>query len=44
MSDSIYHMTLKLLKIVFFGMKTLRFCLLLRNVINGHHYVTLKNL
>ena len=33
MLDSIYHMTLKLLKITFFGVKTSRFCHLFRNVI-----------
>ena len=32
MLDSIYHMTLKLLKNHIFGMKTSRFCHLLRNV------------
>ena len=33
MLDSIYHMTLKLLKNHIFGVKTSRFCHLLRNVI-----------
>ena len=33
MLDSIYHMTLKLLKNLVFGVKTLRFCHLLRNAI-----------
>ena len=33
MLDSIFHMTLKLLKNHIFGMKTSRFCHLLRNVI-----------
>ena len=33
MLDSIYHMTLKLLKNRIFGMKTSRFCYLLRSVI-----------
>ena len=34
MLDSIYHMTLKLLKkITYYGVKTSRFCHLLRNVI-----------
>ena len=33
MSDSIYHMTLKILNNHIFGEKTLRFCHLLRNVI-----------
>ena len=31
--DSIYHMTLKLLKNLIFAVKTSRFCHLLRNVI-----------
>ena len=34
MLDSIYQMTLKLLKNHIFGVKTSRFCHLLRNVIN----------
>ena len=33
MLDSIYHMTLKLIKIRILGVKTSRFCHLLRNVI-----------
>ena len=33
MSDSIHHMTLKLLKNAFFGVETSRFCHLLHNVI-----------
>ena len=33
MLDSIYHMTLKLLKNHIFGVKTSRFCHILRNVI-----------
>ena len=33
MLDSIYHITLKLIEIAFFGVKTSRFCHLLRNVI-----------
>ena len=33
MLDSIYHMTLKLLRNRIFGVKTSRFCYLLRNVI-----------
>ena len=33
MLDSIYHMTLKLTKTPIFGMKTSRFCHLLRNII-----------
>ena len=33
MLDSIYHMTLKLIKNRIFGVKTSRFCHLLRNVI-----------
>ena len=33
MLDSIYHMTLKLIKYHFFGVKRSRFCHLLRNVI-----------
>ena len=33
MLDYIYHMTLKILKIAFFGVKTSRFFLILRNVI-----------
>ena len=41
MLDSIYHMTLELLKITLFGVKTSRFCHLLCNVCIGHHYLTL---
>ena len=46
MLDSIYHMTLKLLKICIFGGKMSRFCHLLCNFImlNGSHYVTLLNM
>ena len=33
MLDSIYHITLKLLTNRFFGVKTSRFCRILRNVI-----------
>ena len=43
MLDSIYHMTLKLIKDHILGVKKSRFCLLLSNVmmvINGCHYVT----
>ena len=39
MLDSIFHMTLKLLKNHIFGAKTSRICHLLCNV-NGRHYVT----
>ena len=39
--DSIYHMTLKLLKNHIFGAKTSRFCHLLHNVIM--HVITLCN-
>ena len=35
MLDSIYHMTLKLIKNHIFGMKTSRFCQLLCNIIIG---------
>ena len=35
MLDSIYHMTLKLIKNHIFGMKMSRFCQLLRNIIIG---------
>ena len=46
MLDSIYHMTLKLLQNRIFGIKTSRFCHLLRNVIMDYnrHYVKLLNL
>ena len=43
MLDSIDHMTLKLLKIHIFGVKTSKFCHLLRNVFNGRHYVSCKS-
>ena len=33
MLDSIHHMTLKILKNCIFGVKTSRFCLILRNLI-----------
>ena len=46
MLDSIYHMTLKLLKICIFGGKMSRFCHLLCNsiMLNRSHCVTLLNL
>ena len=41
MLDSIYHITLKLIKNRIFGVKTSRFCHLLCNVIiNGRHNVS----
>ena len=40
MLDSIYHMTLKLLKNHIFGVKTSSFCHLLRNVIMD--FITLR--
>ena len=43
MLDSIYDMTLKLLKNRFFSLETLRFCYLYARY-NGRHYVTSLNL
>ena len=45
--DSIYHRTLNLLKYKInhiFGVKKLRSCHLLYNVVNGHHCIMLLNL
>ena len=45
MLDSIYHMTLKLLKICIFGGKMSRFCQLCNFImLNQSHYVTLLSL
>ena len=41
MLDYIYHMTLKYLKITFFGVKTSRFCHIFTQRHNGGYYVTL---
>ena len=41
MLDSFYHMTLKLLKNRIFGVKTSRFCRILRNVIKD--FITLRH-
>ena len=43
MLDSIYHMTSKLLKIAFFGVKTSRVCHFTQRY-GGRHYVPLLNL
>ena len=42
--DSIYHMTLKLLKNHIVGMKALGFCNHLCNIIMGCHYIMLLKL
>ena len=44
MLDSIYHMTMKLLKNCILGMKTSRFCCLLTQCYNGCHNIMLINL
>ena len=43
MLDSIYHMTLRLLWNLISGVKKLRYCHYVRNiVINGCHFITLQ--
>ena len=44
MLDSIYHITLKVLKNHSFGVKRSRICLFFSQRCNGQYYVTLPNL
>ena len=43
MLDSVYHMTLKILKNCIFGVKRSRFFLILSKRYNGRHYVSRKS-